>query len=171
MTDIQLRYVHGYRDRHGSFRYYFRRKGERSIALPGLPGSDVFMAAYHAALGGVSIEPKLKHGPRCLSALIGAFTGSTRFKNLSKGSQKTYRHILKHIEARDGHRGVADLPDDKARKIIEEIGTDRPALATLTRAVMRQLFKYAITLKWRTSNPFPGSRPTASGHITPGPTG
>jgi hypothetical protein len=31
-------------------RYYFRRRGFKKVALPGLPGSQEFMAAYQAAL-------------------------------------------------------------------------------------------------------------------------
>jgi hypothetical protein len=48
MTRIKLRHVNEYRDRHGKVRRYFRRKGGRSIPLPGLPGSIEFMAAYQA---------------------------------------------------------------------------------------------------------------------------
>jgi len=46
---IRLKYVHAFRDRMGRIRYYFRRHGKRT-ALPGLPGSDEFMAAYAAQL-------------------------------------------------------------------------------------------------------------------------
>ena len=44
---IRLKYVHAFRDRMGRMRYYFRRHGIRT-ALPGLPGSNEFMAAYGA---------------------------------------------------------------------------------------------------------------------------
>jgi len=49
MAQIRLRYVHEFRDDHGSgkLRYYFRRKGAKQIPLPGLPFSTEFMAAYH----------------------------------------------------------------------------------------------------------------------------
>ena len=57
MTRIKLRHVNEYRDRHGKVRRYFRRKGGRSIPLPGLPGSIEFMAAYQAALAVVSPPP------------------------------------------------------------------------------------------------------------------
>jgi Phage integrase family len=54
----------------------------------------------------------------------------------------------------DGQRLVRDLPPDKARKIIQEIGTMHPALANLTKSVLRRLFSFAITLRWRRDNPF-----------------
>jgi hypothetical protein len=42
--------VKAYVDRHGKARHYFRKPGYKPVALPGLPGSDEFMAAYSAAL-------------------------------------------------------------------------------------------------------------------------
>jgi integrase len=155
MTEITLPYVHSFRDRHGRMRYYVRRKGHKKAALPGLPGSKTFMEAYHAAMGPEPAKVP-RAGPRSLSALIASFYNSAAFRNLSDSSKKTYRHVLKHIEAKDGHRGVADLPTDKAAKIIEEIGADRPALANLTRSVMRKLFNHAVKSRWRATNPFSG---------------
>jgi integrase len=155
MTEIRLKYVHAFVDRHGRARFYFRRRGQKPIALPGLPGGNAFMGAYHAALGAKEVKTP-KGGEKSLSALIGRYYGSADFKNLSPGSQGTYRKILRNIEAKDGHRGASDLPDDKARKIIEEIGETRPALANLTRACLRALFNYAVSLKWRHTNPFLG---------------
>jgi hypothetical protein len=35
-------------------RRYFRRKGYKQIPLPGLPGSEEFMAAYQAAVAGTT---------------------------------------------------------------------------------------------------------------------
>ena len=46
------RYVHGFIDRHGKARYYFRRLGFKKAALPGVPWSPEFMQAYETALGG-----------------------------------------------------------------------------------------------------------------------
>ncbi len=45
---IKLKYVNGFvnRDRKNQrVRYYFRRRGTKAIPLPGLPGSEEFMAA------------------------------------------------------------------------------------------------------------------------------
>jgi hypothetical protein len=57
MTQIKLRYVKRYADRHGKVRYYFRR-GNQKGTLPGLPGSDGFMDAYAAYLGSEEVQPK-----------------------------------------------------------------------------------------------------------------
>src|SRR5262245_19776907 len=44
-------YVQAFVDRHGMPRFYFRRRGYQSVALPGLPWSPAFMSAYEAAKG------------------------------------------------------------------------------------------------------------------------
>ena len=54
MTGARLKYVNAFRNKarnDGRVRYYFRRRG-MNFPLPGLPGSDEFMAAYGAALAG-----------------------------------------------------------------------------------------------------------------------
>ena len=45
------KYVHGFVDRHGRPRFYFRRAGFKKVPLPGLPWSPEFMAAYQEVLG------------------------------------------------------------------------------------------------------------------------
>lgn len=39
MATIRLEYVKSYRNRHGKLRHYFRRKGQRLLRLPGIPGT------------------------------------------------------------------------------------------------------------------------------------
>ena len=56
MTRIKLKYVNAFANRGRKdkrARYYFRRRGSKAMPLPGLPGSEEFMAAYAAALGGL----------------------------------------------------------------------------------------------------------------------
>jgi site-specific recombinase XerD len=158
MTRIRLPYISEYRDRHGKFRRYFRRRGGRSIALPGLPGSIEFMAAYQAALAVVSPPPPSpKHViAGSLAAVCAAYLRSADFANLSPSSQRSYRVALKPILAAHGHRLVRDLPKEAARHLIEEIGATRPGMANLTRAVLSKVVAYAIETGVRSDNPFAG---------------
>src|SRR6516162_732156 len=48
------KYVHGFMDRHGKPRFYFRRAGFKKVPLPGLPWSSRFMEAYEQAVAGQS---------------------------------------------------------------------------------------------------------------------
>ena len=77
MARIKLPYVNGFsnRDRKSQrVRYYFRRRGIKAIPLPGVPGSEEFMAAYSAALASV-LDEHLEIGanrtlPGTINALI-----------------------------------------------------------------------------------------------------
>src|SRR5215472_2672497 len=90
MARLKLRYVNEYRDRHGKVRRYFRRPGSRAIALPGLPGSIEFMAAYQAALAIVAPPPPSpKHViAGSLADVVARYYGSALFANLSSAAQQ-----------------------------------------------------------------------------------
>lgn len=153
MTKIRLAFVHEYRDRHGRLRRYVRRPGACRVALLGLPGTPEFMQAYQDAMSGPLVRPRApKQGT--LAALAADFFASTEFSNLKPSSQVTYRLALAPVLARDGYRLVRDLPADKARKLIQEIGADRPAMANLVQAVMRRMFSFATAIGLRRDNPF-----------------
>ena len=82
------------------------------------------------------------------------YYGSIEFANLKPSSQATYRFVLsRHVEA-DGHRMAGDLPFEKARKIIQEIGATKPGMANLSRSVLVAVFEYAIDAGMRRDNPF-----------------
>jgi integrase len=153
MTRIKLPYVHEFIDRHGRVRRYVR-KGGKHIALPGLPGSPEFMQAYQTALGtkAVPIAPRNREGT--LAALVARFLQSADFVNLKPGSQRTYRKALGPVLAAHGHRLVGDLELDKARRLVEDIGTRAPGMANLTRAVLAKLFGYGMDIGLHRDNPF-----------------
>jgi integrase len=155
MTSIRLAFVHEYRDRHGKLRRYVRRPGTRQVALPGLPGSPEFMQAYSDAMAGApAAVGTTRHKPGTLGSLAADFMRSAEFANLKPSSQATYRFVLDPVLRRDGHRLVRDLPADKARKLIEEIGEHRPGMANLTRSVLQRMFTYAMDIGLRRDNPF-----------------
>src|SRR5262245_50854634 len=162
MTRLKLRYINEYRDRHGKIRRYFRRKGRRSIPLPGLPGSIEFMAAYQAALAVVAPPPPSpKHViAGSLAAVAAGYFRSADYANLSASSQRSYRVALKPILAAHGHRLVRELPAEAARNIIEAIAARRRlVMANLTRAVLSKVMAYAIETGIRKDNPFAGLKP------------
>lgn len=91
MTRIGLQFVHEFHDRHGKVRRYFRRPGFRQIALTGLPGSSEFMAAYEAALAGMTAPPPMigasRTKPGTLNAAVVAYYQSLAFRELTPGTQ------------------------------------------------------------------------------------
>jgi integrase len=158
MTMIKLQYVKEYIDKTGKVRRYLRHKGKPSIPLPGLPGSDEFMAAYRDGLVSIA-KSKPKHGDGTVGSLVLSFYQSSAFSNLAPSSQQRYRLVLDRFAAEDGHRLVRDMPRRVAVSIIEEIGDKTPGMANLSASVLRRLFAYAIKKELRTDNPFSGIEP------------
>src|SRR5690349_21703469 len=98
------RYVHGYVDRHGKARWYFRRAGFKKVALPGLPWSAEFMVAYESALTGQKIEigaGRVKLGSMGALAVsyfnsVGPIANSDcmGFRSMKANTQSVYRNII-----------------------------------------------------------------------------
>src|ERR1700728_2979952 len=81
------RYVHGFIDRHGKPRHYFRRAGFKKIPLPGMPWSPDFMTAYQAAFAGqpapIGAGQVL---PGSMRALAVSYYGSPEYLKMSSKS-------------------------------------------------------------------------------------
>src|SRR3954468_18749047 len=105
------RYVHGYLDRHGKPRHYFRRPGFKRVALPGLPWTPEFMAAYEVVADGKEFCRAEVGGrrtsPGSVNAVIVSYYNSTAFSALATGTQKMRRAILKNFRAEHGDKRVA----------------------------------------------------------------
>ena len=76
MTRLRLPFVNEFRDRHGKVRRYYRRPGCKAVPLPGLPGSAEFMAAYQAALTGVTVPPRLIGEARTVAGTVQAIVAA-----------------------------------------------------------------------------------------------
>ena len=82
------KYVKGYVDRNGKARFYFRRSGFNSVALPGLPWSPVFMAAYEEALAGQRMEIGSAHVKAgSMRALAVSYFGFVDFRSMKANSR------------------------------------------------------------------------------------
>ena len=92
MAHIKLKYVNAFANRGRKdrrVRYYFRRRGGKAIPLPGLPGSEEFMAAYAAALAGL---PDVEIGAsRTLPGTINALAVATTGRTTGRSSRPTPR--------------------------------------------------------------------------------
>src|SRR6476660_9762513 len=106
MALLRLKYVKVYRDRHGTVRRYFRRRGQKDIPLKGEAGT--------------------------VARLIADYYRSVAFTNLKPSSRKLYRLVLDRIAERHGQRLVRDARRSDARKMVEEIGAAKPAMANIT---------------------------------------
>lgn len=158
------KYTHGFVDRHGRARWYFRREGYPGAALPGLPWSPEFMAAYEAVMGG-DMSPRGEIGasrtqPGTFDALIVRFFNSTVFQSWSAETQRTRRNILDRFRAEtlpgaklnNGRCRVAHLlPKHVNAMIAARAGT--PFAAKNFRKTLRALMQFAISEGLRKDDP------------------
>ena len=167
MTSLRLKYVHGFIDRHGHSRFYFRRHGKQ-VALPGSPWSQEFMEAYQRAM---SLKPMLQHigsdrvKPRSIHALAIAYYDSAAFKALKPITQGVYRNIIERFcreTDADGHRygdkSAVTIMSRHVEQLMEARAT-KPDSANGLRKVLREMMKVAIKLEWRDSDPTLGDDP------------
>jgi hypothetical protein len=104
---MRLAVVKEYTDRTGKMRRYFRKRGCKTVALPGAPGPADFMLTDQSAMGGKSTQPVATATPIAgtVAALIIDHQRSPSFaSNLEPSSHKAYRKILDQFRDQHGHR-------------------------------------------------------------------
>jgi integrase len=161
MTQLRLRYVNAFRDRHGRLRHYFRRPGCKAVALPGLPGSAEFMETYQAALAGEAPQTqfgKTRTVAGTVDAVVAAYLdclpGSTSpFKTLAAETQRTRRNILENFREAHGDkrvyrtetngRCVMLLAREHMQRIVNEKAVTPFAQRNLLNT-LRAMFKWAV---------------------------
>jgi integrase len=156
MTRIKLHYVHEYRDRHGKLRRYFRRPGFKQIALPGLPGSDEFMAAYQLALAGQA--PRIEIGttrtkPGTVNAVIVGYYNSLAFRSLAPNTQSKRRNILERFREVHGDKRIALLPREF---VVRALSKKSPFAARNWLKTLRGLLQFAVNENFRADDPTQG---------------
>ena len=148
MVQIKLKYVNGFanRDRkNGRVRYYFRRRGQKAILLPGLPGSEEFMAAYAAALQSIDVAEigADRTLPGTVSALVVDYYRSDEWQNqLAEDTRKTRRRIIERFRAKHGNKRVAFLRREHLLKMLAEIG--KPSAKRHWLKAIRGLLRFAV---------------------------
>jgi len=149
------KFVHGYIDRHGRPRFYFRRAGFNSIRLPGLPWSPQFMAAYEAALAGQTGQIEVgarRTKPGTVNALVVAYFNSIAFRSLASETQRTRRNILERFRAEHGEKRFALLHREHiVRMLGAKIGT--PSAARNWLNTVRALMQFAVVEGMRKDDP------------------
>ena len=164
------KFVHGYIDRNGKPRFYFRRSGFKSVSLPGLPWSPEFMAAHETALAGQSMQiggARVK--PGTFRALAASYFNSAvasnpnpkalPFPSLSPTTQTIYRNAIERLceetdrEGRKyGDKSAATLQREHVIKLMAAKAT-KPEAANLLRKVLRAMMTHAIDIGLRADDP------------------
>lgn len=172
MARIKLKYVNGFRNRRrGSqrVRYYFRRRGTKAIPLPGLPGSEEFLAAYAAALASM---PDQKIGadrtlPGTINALVVAYYKSNEWHAFATETRKTRRRIIERFRIQHGDKRVALLQREHILKMLASI--EKPTAKRHWLKAIRGLMRVAVSTMRRDdpTGGIPGIKlPKSKGHHT-----
>lgn len=157
------KYVHGFVDRHDHPRHYFRRPGFKKVALPGLPWSAEFMAAYEAALHSLPLAIGAANTkPGSLRFLAISYYGSISYRRMKPSTRGVYRNILDRLCEQIDQDGNP-IGDKRAamfqRKHVITLMTaraDKPESANGLRKVLRAVMLHAIEIRLRDDNPTDG---------------
>jgi integrase len=152
MTKIRLRFVQAFTAL-GKPYYYFRKPGCPRVKLPGLPGSEAFMAAYQAALaaGAPPLDIGAKRSvPGTIAALVAAYISSDVFRDLAPETKRTRWAILQKLRDEHGSKRVALLRREHVEAILR---TKRPFPRQNLLKVLRPLIRFAISLGWANDDP------------------
>src|SRR5262245_26196802 len=174
MARIKLRYVNGFPNRGRKsqrVRYYFRRRGIKAIPLPGLPGSEEFMAAYAAALARIPNQhleiAANRTLPGTINALVVTYYKSDEWHALAADTQKTRRRIIERFRVEHGDKRVALLQREHILKMLATIG--KPSAKRHWLKAIRGLMRAAVPTM-RKDDPtegIPGIKlPKSKGHHT-----
>jgi integrase len=156
-ADMQcdLPYVNGYRDRHGRQRYYFRRKGFPRVALPGLPGSPEFLAAYQAANSTPGLQPVSKTANGTIGALVLEYQGSAEFAQLAASWRREMGYVLNGIVRDDGSKPAGKLEKRHLLKQRDAL-KHKPGAANKKMRVWAALGKFGHERGHMSANPAAG---------------
>jgi integrase len=152
---VRFRYVIEYKDRHGKMRRYFRRSGQKLIALPGDPGEPEFIAAYSAALATQPHEVgrTLRSSSGTVSGAIAGYYQSPQWRDLARGTQNGRRRILEHLRTKAGNLPIAAIQHHQIAKWLGDCSTGS---ARNWLSAMRELMRYAVRMKLRADDPTDG---------------
>jgi hypothetical protein len=156
------KYIHGFIDRHGKPRFYFRRAGFKKVPLPGLPWSSQFMEAYERAVAGQSVlidAGARRTKPGSMRALAVSYFQSVDYRSMQARTQRVYRGLIERFceqADKDGNK----FGDKRAALIGREhvvrlIATkaDKPEAANQFRKVLRAMMKHAVEIGLRVDDP------------------
>lgn len=150
------KYCREYRDRHGKLRIEYRRKGERTVRLHGLPWTPEFMAQYERALAGDQHGPLANSNGKIVPGtwrwLCIQYFQSADFLRLSDRTRIVRRRILEATCEEPVSPGspitFADFPISKmtrkAIKVLRDRKMEKPEAANGRLKAIRQVFAYGL---------------------------
>jgi integrase len=124
MTEVRLKYLHSFVDRHGHVRYYFRYRGNR-WTLPG-PHEAGFATAYDALLTEIKSNPiqlpkNLVFMRGSIGWVIERFQVSQTYEVRAEATKRNYRRVIDALKERYGAGLMKDLQSRHVKTIRNEM--------------------------------------------------
>jgi integrase len=154
------RYINAYVDRNGKPRFYYRRAGFKSVALPGLPWSSEFMQAYERATAGQPLSAGTARVlPGSMHALAISYYGSQEFLAMKPSSRQVRRNIIERFCREMDVNGLCN--GDKRAALLQRdhivrfmaARSAQPESANGLRKALRALMQHAIEIRLRDDDP------------------
>ena len=156
MTTVKLRYVDRFKDRHGHWRFYFRKGQGVRIALPERPGTPAFMLAYNKALENIpQKQEERSHGqPGTFDRLVQDYFASADFLRLAGSTRQAYRRVIERLirDENIGHRLVSQMTRQHAQNMVAKRAAT-PGAANDVLKKIKILIHFAIDNGWRRDDP------------------
>jgi site-specific recombinase XerD len=142
-------YVHGYTDRLGKARHYYKRAGNKPVSLPGLPWSPEFMAAYDAAHAAYIQPDAIEIGASRTvrgtldAALVLYYSEKGSFKDLAPGTQGPQRSLLERWRKDHGKLPLRQMLARHIQKYISKL--ESPSVQRNMLRAIRHFTKFALS--------------------------
>ena len=142
MSRVRIPYLQVWRDKKtGLPRIRYRKKGMKSIPLPGPIGSRAFWQAYEAADEcKIEIGRNLRSKPGTISASLAAYYVSHKWAELSQGTQRMRRAILESFRDAYGEYPLGRINENFLDAYLESL---KPHAARNHLKALRGLLKHA----------------------------
>jgi integrase len=147
VTNVRLKYIHCFNDRHGKPHYYFRYRGEQfRIPAPGTPG---FATAYDALLAQVKAntlhrQHNIEFMPASLGWAIEKFLASPLYNKRAETTKRNYRRVLDRLREKYGTGLLRDLQPHHVRDIRNDIKATSTTAADIAVSLLSALWDFAI---------------------------
>lgn len=169
MVEVELRWVHAKRNRHGKWRYYYRRQGYPRIRLPGEPGSPQFLEAYNAA--GKVEKPVAapvagRETPGSVAALVREYQGSSDHNGLAETTRREMGYVLKDFVKGFGSISVKTIERQHVARWRDAM-QGKPGAANKMLRYLSVLFSFAVERGYRPDHPIRRMKKLAVGKFRP----
>jgi integrase len=147
VTNVRLKYLHCFNDRHGKPHCYFRYRGQR-WRIPA-PGTEGFASAYDALLAHIKANPltgrhNVQFMPGSLGWAIEKFLVSPLYNKRAETTKRNYRRVLDQLRERYGAGLLKDLKPRHVRTMRNEIAAKSTVDADIAMGMVSALWNFTV---------------------------